>query len=233
MQKIINKVKKLFDLSQNNNSEQEAQAALTMARKLLQEHGLSMMDIELEEEKGSLAGEVSSSLEGRKRLSIWMIALGDVIANYFDVGFLYSNTRFCHKIWFFGNRANAQAAMVAMPSLVYQIEALAYAYQPSKVYEYRPQRTTRGSTRKFRESYIFGLIKGFAVHLHMLKQKDQEYAQTTALAVFNEDLRQEWLDSTDLAIETIKRPKKKVADEAYEQGQRDSTKLSLQKSLAE
>lgn len=230
MDKIINKVKKLFDLAENNNSEAEAQAALTMARRLLQEHGLSMMDIEVEPEKGGLAGEVSTSLDGRKRLSVWMIVLGDVIADYFDVGFLYRNIVFSHKVGFYGNKANAQAALVAMPSLVSQIEALAKKYKnPTQEYYYGKNRRL---TMKMRESYRLGLIEGFAQHLILMKKKDQEYAQTTALAVFNEDLKKEWLDATHLVIGVAKRPQKTVNEQAFSHGQRDSTQLSLQKSLS-
>lgn len=229
MEAIINKVRKLFALAENNNSEEEAQAALEMARKLLQDHGLSMMDLKVEEKKESLAGEVEVELEGKKRLAVWMLTLGDVIAHYFEVGFLHRNSMYGHKLWFFGNRANCQAATIAMPSLVSQIESLAKSFKTREMELYKSAKLTK----KLKESYRLGLIKGFAIHLNFLKEKEQENTQTTALAVFNEDLQQAWLDSQNWKIKTVNRPRKTVQAEAYQKGQQDSYKLSLGSMLEE
>ena len=223
MDPIIAKVKKLFALAENNNSEEEAQAALEMARKLLQDHGLSMMDLKVEDQKESLAGEVEVELEGKKILFVWMLTLADVVASYFDVGFCYWNSKAGHTIWFYGNRANCQAASVAYPSLVKQIETLSKKYRHPRYAELRDLRVTL----KLRESYKLGLIKGFAERLVTLKDQDEEQVKTTALAVYNKDLQEEWLNQTDMEIETVSRPRKTVNDQAYKDGQRDSDKLSL------
>ena len=226
--KILEKIKKLFALSENNTSEEESQAALLKARQLLQEHGLSMMDVEVQsEDKEVRMGCQDVSLDGRTMLPKWITLLAGIIALYFDIGCAFVNKRWGHSVSFYGNKVNAQAAAVAFPNLVSQVEYLAKNYKTIRM-DYMK---IASYTRKFRESYIFGLIDGFKVILE--REKENEEESSTALAIYNEDLTKAWEEHADWTIKKRKEKKKTVFDSAFRDGHNDSDKLSLTLGLDE
>jgi hypothetical protein len=230
--KILEKIKRLFALSENNSSEEESQAALLKARQLLQKHGLSMMDIDVQtDSKEDRMGCEEVSIDGRTMLPKWITLLAGVIALYFDIGCVFVNKKHGHLVSFYGNKFNSQAAAVAFPNLVSQVEYLAKNYKTMRM-EYMKSASL---TRQFRESYIFGLIDGFNNRLIMEKAREQSEAaeSSTALALYNEDLTKAWEIHADWNIRKKKEKKKTVLDSAFLDGHIDSDKLSLTLGLDE
>lgn len=226
--KILEKVKRLFALSENNPSQEEAQSALLMARKLLQEHGLTMMDIDVHTEKEyNRLGCDDVQLDDKQCLPSWVIALGGILGLYFDIGCAFTNKRNWHNISFYGAKVNVKAASSIFPGLVNQIENLAKNYKTWEMHKFKD----RGHTRKLRESYILGLIKGFHERLQLEKLKEEEEETTTALAVYNEDLKKEWEKRAGWKLKEPKVKSKIVEKDAFTDGIRDSSKLQLTKGL--
>ena len=56
-EKIIDKIRKVLELSKNNPSEEEAQAAALKAQKLMAEYHISIKEIETEVEGGRINGK--------------------------------------------------------------------------------------------------------------------------------------------------------------------------------
>ena len=102
--KILEKIKKLFELSKNNPSEEEAKSAALKAQELLVEHGLTMAEVDdTDITKNEKIEEVAISLEPKK----WKYTLAGIIANNFKVKHFY-----CGKdtLIFYGHSTDATVA---------------------------------------------------------------------------------------------------------------------------
>ena len=84
--KILEKIKKLFELSKNNPSEEEAKSAALKAQELLVEHGLTMAEVDdTDITKNEQIEEVRIDLEPKK----WKYTLARIISDNFKVKHFY------------------------------------------------------------------------------------------------------------------------------------------------
>lgn len=78
-EKIINKIKKVLELSKNNPSEKEAQAAALKAQKLMVEYHISMEEVSGIEDSENISEECTNVGTGNK----WKYRLSTIIARNF------------------------------------------------------------------------------------------------------------------------------------------------------
>lgn len=85
-EKLLEKIKKLFELSKNNPSAEEAKSAALKAQELLVENGLTMAEVEdVDITKNERIDEVRIDLEPKK----WKYTLARIIADNFRVKHFY------------------------------------------------------------------------------------------------------------------------------------------------
>lgn len=99
--KIIDKIRKILELSKNNPSKEEAEAAALKAQKMLADYHISMSDLE-ECEPDDISG-TSTDVGGTKK---WRWLLAEVVANNFRCKF-YA----CGKlVTFYGHATDIEVA---------------------------------------------------------------------------------------------------------------------------
>ena len=228
MENLIKKVKGLFALAENNPSETEAQAALAAARKLVNEYGLSMMDVQVEQAPESNLGDERVHLHGRKRYPQWVLQLASIIARYCSVGIFYTSGAAQPVVTFYGAKHGATIASTILPSVMKQVEDLSKAYR-TKEMDYA---NSKGFTRRARESYRSGLLEGFRKALREMKQAEAQCEQTTALAVYNEDLVKRWRAQSGMHFQNTRLRQKSAYSTDYQNGYSDSGKLSINPLLS-
>lgn len=147
-EKILDKIKKLFALAGNNPSEQEAQAAMTKAQKLMAEYSISMSEgSEVKYEYTALACKHYHNLGYR-------VPLSQIIAKSFRCKVMLNG----NVIYMFGRKEDAQAA----------VECFNFCYAwihrngDRLVVEAREK---TGTGKGVFHSYVVGVLKGITVSL--------------------------------------------------------------------
>lgn len=104
-EKIIAKIKKLFELSKNNPSAEEAQSAVLKAQELLQQYHIEYAEVEnISLDKVEEIEEVSIDIPPKK----WKYTLADIIAKNFRCKHFYYGKE---RLVFYGHKTDATIAM--------------------------------------------------------------------------------------------------------------------------
>lgn len=108
-EKIIEKIKKVLELSKNNPSQEEAKAAALKAQKLMAEYHISMKEIETDKPEEMMENTVEVG-NGNK----WKYSLANIVSNNFRCKhFLYGNS----KIVFYGFQTDVEIASMTFQCL--------------------------------------------------------------------------------------------------------------------
>lgn len=102
-EKIINKIKKVLELSKNNPSEKEAQAAALKAQKLMAEYHISMEEVSGIEDSENISEECTNVGTGNK----WKYRLSTIIARNFRCQHFYYGKS---TVVFYGYKTDAEIA---------------------------------------------------------------------------------------------------------------------------
>ena len=104
MEKVLEKVKKLFELSRNNPSEEEAKSAATKAQELLKQYQLDIAEIDnIDLGQEEPIGEVAIDIDSRK----WKYQLARIVANNTGVQHYYNGKQ---RLVFFGHKTDTLIA---------------------------------------------------------------------------------------------------------------------------
>lgn len=104
-EKILEKVKKLFALADNNPSEEEAKSAALMAQKLMMENDIAMWEVEnVDLEKKEEIGEEAIEVPAKK----WKYTLAHIVADNFRVKFFLRGKG---VFIFYGHKTDAKIAV--------------------------------------------------------------------------------------------------------------------------
>lgn len=102
-EKIIEKIKKVLELSKNNPSEEEAKSAALKAQKLMAEYHISMSEIEAVDDIDNIVEKTITIGTGNK----WKYILAGIIAKNFRCKhFYYGNS----SVVFYGHEVDAEIA---------------------------------------------------------------------------------------------------------------------------
>ena len=173
MDKIIDKIKKMFALAQSSN-ENEAAMAMAMAHELLQKYNLSMTDIEAKGEKSELETDYYA-----KASHPWQVTLVKAIskANYCDMFISYSTVGFGNTgrairektMVIVGKEHNVAAVKVMADYILGAIEK-----GSKKMY---------GTGKALVASYKVGFSQAVQHRLWMMRQQDMATSECRDLVV--------------------------------------------------
>ena len=232
--KLLKRIRALFELASNNPSPQEAQSALEMARKLLQEHNLTMIDVENVEADKSVEGGYSETTNIGQKIQQWKKSLSVLVAEYLDVKVVirkYPGKK-QQSFLFYGVVLNTEVAIKTFLSLLAQIEEMVKKYNGKGVYA--------------KGVYRDGIITGLDRRLAYLKRRQS--AKCTALAVCSDKVADRWMENEGIRVrkarektrkETLKEEKRKNDELGWDRqrhfsrGVSDSHGLVIQENTLE
>ena len=143
--KIIEKIKNLMELAQDNPSDEEGQTALLMAQKLMLKHDIHLSQVETHDEPEKFETGVSVGKSG-KRVAWWEKEVSVVIATNFRCYVINQRNPYLRssEILFFGEKEDSITA--------------AKIYEAALIYlRYRLKRLPI-KTPEFKNSYLMGFI---------------------------------------------------------------------------
>lgn len=154
--KVLEKVKKILALASNNPSEEEAQAAMLMAQRIMAENGITMTDIE---SNNCFTNEVVDvPITSPYRTPWWHKILATVIGENFRCEAYYYTVNQKSQLMFIGLKQDTE---VAIKVFNYAVDAIKY-----HTAKYIEQLKRGGVNNKplyltgIRNDYILGYIDG-------------------------------------------------------------------------
>lgn len=197
--RVIEKIRKLLTLGNNNPSQNEAESAIMKAHRLMAQHGINELDLESSQQKFTYT-TLCCEHKGDK---MYRRNLGHIIADNFRCRFYLRGG----QVAFFGRNDDAVAAR----------ETFEYTYRfISRESDrlYRKRRNEGFSGSGVVNSYALGFLQG-------LKEKlDQQ--STALMVVVPKDVQEQYADiSKDFTTRKTKIRVSRVDRGAYAQGQTD------------
>lgn len=180
-EKIIEKIRKVLELSKNNPSQAEAESAALKAQELMAKHHLSMKEIEAVEETDCI--EESSVHVGSGNR--WKYLLADIVARNFRCKyFMYGIA----NIVFYGYKEDTEIAAMTFEFL-FKVgnKAAANYYQKKRKDAIKRQESFNGSGIK--NAFLIGYLDGIEEALEkqsaelmivVPKEVEESYADVTA-----------------------------------------------------
>lgn len=252
MDKIKEKIRKLLALAAGTNNENEADAALSQARRLMAQHEIDDGDLGVEggvpPSPEQLVGSTSMPVPGRRPR--WDESLVTAVCMFYGVKALirkvFERRGGTHwgktqtLIWY-GHKAWAAEAAASHSALVAQVVSMGNAYRPRvrapggrPLYEHERGAITRSARLEYRE----GLADGLMFRVYRMKAQEElgtHGPEVQALAKRHEDLADIWIDQEDVKLH--KAPKQRPIDGTgsmahWRAGRDDSDKLHVGRSLA-
>lgn len=107
MEKIIEKIKNLLDLANNNPNENEALAAALKAQELMAKYNIELEQLDHKEETREIVKEVYHQ-SGKHEMKKWKIGLAAIIAENFRCKVYFINTQ---DVVFYGYKEDAKIAL--------------------------------------------------------------------------------------------------------------------------
>jgi hypothetical protein len=155
--KVLDRIKKLFNLAQGNSNENEAQTALLMAQKLMAENNIE--ESMVIQNEGSFTGTKKSVVQGAvisgSTIPWWKKSLGVIIANNFKCECFVRKAHREQSFIFFGLKDDVILAKIAFDFACEAIESSCKAYV-KKCKQVNPYVNVAG----LKNDYIIGWTKG-------------------------------------------------------------------------
>ena len=152
MEKILNKIKNLLDLANNNPNENEAIAAALKAQELMAKYNIELDQLEDKKETREIVEEVYRQ-SGKHEMRKWKIGLASIIAKNFrcKVYFLGQS----NDVVFYGFKEDAKIALQAFAFLYETGNKLAVRY-------YNKCKKEGSNTRGVMNTYLVGFRDGIS-----------------------------------------------------------------------
>lgn len=230
---VISKIRKLLKLQFNAEkigSTGEAFQAAKMVKKLLMEYNLSMGDIGTDDEKKGVKMTESDDMTTTDKYgNNWKRSLLGVIARN-NLCSVYTRT-YNHKMFIIGAEENVIIVKEFYEYLLKVFRRLVIErFNEAQNEEMKNGRryTETGKLRFFR-SYLEGVPYGLQENYDSMKPTSEE----TALVVCHQDMIEDYLVDMKYKMDTRRKRNRRVSviGEAFEQGQEDGRKVSLNKQL--
>lgn len=107
MEKILNKIKNLLDLANNNPNENEALAAALKAQELMAKYNIELDQLDNKQETREIVKEVYHQ-SGKHEMRKWKIGLANIIAKNFRCKVYFINKQ---DVVFYGYKEDAKIAL--------------------------------------------------------------------------------------------------------------------------
>lgn len=176
---IINKIKGLLAIADDQKNDEESQSAFILAQKLMLKHEISLSEVENISGSPSLAdGQVTVY----KKLFWWERRLAQIISVNFRVKFYYNNkiinneTQRKRAIMFLGFQSDVALAkemyLLAYEALLFYSNRYVNSYYEESNRITRIHRITNGIKNSYMRGFLSGLEKKFE---EQVKEMQQEY----------------------------------------------------------
>lgn len=168
-QNIIEKIKKLLSLSENNPNEHEAAAAAEKARELLEAYDLSMLDC-----KEKLEEVTEKHVDtGKMNLPLWISQLAAIVSEHFNCySLVFKRGRESKVIIFIGTETDIAVTESVYTYLMHTVIKLSdNQYVPSNI-----------NARRYKESFKIGVVMGLRKNLETMRKVHDNLANATTKA---------------------------------------------------
>jgi len=218
-QNIIEKIKKLLSLSENNPNEHEAAAAAEKARELLEAHDLSMLDC-----KEKLEEVTERHLDtGKKNVPLWISQLAVIVSEHFNcLSIVYKEEGESKVIIFIGSATDIAVTEYVYTYLMKTIVKLSDSQcLPSNI-----------NARRYKESFKIGVVMGLRKNLETMRKAHDNLANATTkaktgeLIVIKKDAVAEYMRNNMGKINRT-RPKITPYSAAFNRGHQEGEKISI------
>lgn len=211
-EKILTKIRNLFDLANNNPNENEALAAALKAQELMAKYGVSAAQLDDNKVDKNMIHAMYTNTE-KHEMKKWKIALCQVIASNFRCRVYCKGT----AIVFYGYESDANVALETFKFLYNTGNKLAVKY-------YNQKKKAGLSTKGVMNAYLMGFVKGI---------KEALDKQCTALMIVIPKEVNESYEKMSANWGTKKNNVNCANDtEAYNQGKKDGKEAMSTKQLA-
>lgn len=212
MEKILNKIKNLLDLANNNPNENEAIAAALKAQELMAKYNIELDQLDDKKETREIVEEIyhqSDKHEMRK----WKIGLADIIAQNFRCKVYFMNKK---DVVFYGYKEDAKIALNVFTYLYEIGNKFAVRY-------YNKCKKEGKETRGVMNTYLVGFKDGVAEVLEK---------QCTALMIVTPKEVTESFDEMTNGWKTIKSTLRLSGDtSAYSNGKSDGKDMATARNI--
>ena len=177
MEKILNKIKNLLDLANNNPNENEAMAATLKAQELMAKYNIDSSAIDSDQSEKELYKAVWQD-NGKHEMKKWKIELATVIAK-----------NFCCKVYFLGHRGSDVVFYGFKKDAKVAIEVFKFLYAAGNklaVRYYNKCKKEGKNTRGIMNTYLSGFCDGIkevldrqctALMIVIPKEVEESYAE--------------------------------------------------------
>ena len=154
MEKILNKIKNLLDLANNNPNENEALAAALKAQELMAKYNIELEQLDHKEETREIVKEVYYQ-SGKHEMKKWKVNLSNIIAKNFRCKVYYLGNKSAENVVFYGYKEDAKIAL----------QVFTYLYEVGNKFAVRYYNKCKKEGRQTRgvmNTYLVGFCDGVA-----------------------------------------------------------------------
>lgn len=154
MEKILNKIKNLLDLANNNPNENEALAAALKAQELMAKYNIELDQLDDKEETREIVNEVYYQ-SGKHEMKKWKVKLSNIIAKNFRCKVYYMGNKSAENVVFYGYKEDAKIAL----------QVFTYLYEVGNKFAVRYYNKCKKEGRQTRgvmNTYLVGFCDGVA-----------------------------------------------------------------------
>lgn len=208
-EKIIEKIKKVLELSKNNPSEEEAKAAALKAQRLMAEYHISMVDIDATENIQEISEMAVDVGTGNK----WKYTLAGIVAKNFRCRhFLYGKER----IVFYGYKVDTEIAAETFKFLYSTGNKSSVNYY-NKLRNKAKREYRRFDGSGIKNAYLIGFLDGISEVL--------EKQCTALMIVVPKEVNEKYAERTSKGFRTVSR-KPLSATSAYASQARNEGRIA-------
>jgi hypothetical protein len=231
---ILDKIKKLHNKAEGAKaigSEAEAQAFANKVRELMEQHKLSMTDIQFEEERKSapvakhwIKWEEHEGMKTKLRKCEWQISLAQIIAKSNSCKILIAMNS--NQICLVGTESNRQIAEYVIVTMIRAAEKIAEKEYVTYFYKCRDEGDVTRA-RGFKQSFLDGFITRI-IERYKERECEQENQMSTALVRVKTELKDAADYIQNLGTKSVALKQKTGNNQAgYERGQHVAGRVNL------
>lgn len=212
-EKLLEKIKKLFELASNNPSKEEAESAALKAQELLNKHHLDYAQINgISFDKIDPIGKVGIGVTTKK----WKYMLAEICSNNYRVTHFWSRCGKEEKLVFYGHKTDVMIAAETFQYLYKMGDTLAKKL-------YREAKAAGELTENIYDSCVIGFCVGI---------KEALAEQSKALmVVVPDDVKEKYAEMTKGFSNRTVRPPKVYRAKAFNEGREHGYNAMRQKAL--
>ena len=208
-QKILDRIRKLLELSRNNPSEEDAALAAARAQELMLEYKIAF--VQAEKQEGVERREIDNPFARHLWYQQLAVAVGDTTGCKV---FLHNDQKRPGRkqVWFIGRSTDIAAAQVLLEWLRLELERI---------------RDARGRlmTRHWKESYMVGAVTTVE---ETLRQRRKQMSVGSSIVKYDADVARlafEWLRRNNIPVHQQQLQETKLDPQAFIAGRTDGIKI--------